>query len=287
MTPDDESDACANAVELKAGKNNQSGVAFLFGEGILAEPNDKDFFKFTAKKGDYINVGTNANPDDDPMLVDTVVTLLSADGKTVFAEVDDSFPRVSTDSNFDFRVPADGTYCLQVQEFSAWAGMDPEGDPTYQYTAVVIPYDDANLAAFKGYSLDKEPNDASDSAQVLATRTIGMNDQVAGSFLGLLDPKTDKDVFLLKAPTGALALSLNFQPSGSTNGNGSTGNIGLVNVWNSTATVLLARLDYGQATGQTNAGGDYGMASIPVMADGTYLVEVNRKAGADVGANDF
>jgi|GEM_PF-2759237 len=287
MTPDDESKSCADAVELKAGKNNQSGISYLFAEGILAEPNDKDFFKFTAKKGDYINVGTIANADDDPMLVDTVVSLLSADGKTVFAEVDDSFPRISTDSNFDFRVPADGTYCLQVQEFSAWAGDDPEGDPTYQYAAVVLPYDDANLKLLSGLTFDKEPNDSPAAAQPLVTRTVGMDLQIAGNFFGLLDPKTDKDVFLLKAPTGALAMSLTFQPSGSTNGNGSTGNIGLVNIWNSTGTKLLAQLDYGQATAQVNSGGDYGFASIPVTADGTYLVEVNRKAGAEVGENDF
>lgn len=288
MTPADESKSCADAIALKAGKNNQSGVGYLFAEGVLAEPNDKDFFTFTAKKGDWINVGTQANPDDDPMLVDTVVTLLSEDGKTVFAEVDDSFPRVSTDSNFDFRVPADGTYCLQVQEFSAWAGMDPEGDPTYQYAAVVIPYDDANLtAAFDGYSFDKEPNDTVGDAQSLATREIGMAKQVGANFFGLLDPKTDKDIFSVKTPAGAVAGYLNFQPSGTTNGNGSTGNIGLVNVWNAMGTTLLAQLDYGQATAQVEAGGSYGFSSIPLMANTTYLIEVNRKAGADAGANDF
>ncbi|MBM4360734.1 MAG: pre-peptidase C-terminal domain-containing protein, partial [Deltaproteobacteria bacterium] len=148
MVPDDESSSCANAVALMGGMNSQSGVKYLAAEGILAEPNDKDFFKVTLKEGDWVNIGTQANPDDDPMMVDTVVSLLSADGKTVIAEVDDSFPRASTDSNFDYRVPADGTYCLQVQEFSAWAGMAPEGDPNYAYVLVVVPYDADNVKAF-------------------------------------------------------------------------------------------------------------------------------------------
>jgi hypothetical protein len=286
MTPDDESSSCANAVELKLGMNNQSGVKFYAAEGILAEPNDKDFFKLSLKKGDWVNIGTQANPDDDPMLVDTVVSLLSADGKDVYAEVDDSFPRSSTDTNFDYRVPADGTYCFQVQEFSAWAGMDPEGDPNYQYALVVVPYDADNVAALGGLTEDKEPNNIPTEAQTLAQRAL-QSGQEAGSLYGVLEPDTDVDVFKFKTPKGAQGLYLNFQPSGSTNGNGSTGNIGLVNVWNAAGTAILAQLDYGQATAQVKSSGDYGFSSIPAMAETDYFIEVKRKAGAPVGANDF
>lgn len=284
--PPDESTSCANAVELAPGMNSQSGVKYFAAQGVLAEPNDKDYFKLALKKGDWVNIGTEANPDDDPGLVDTVVALLSEDGKEVFAEVDDSFPRASTDSNFDFHVPADGTYCFQVQEFSAWAGNDPEGDPNFAYALVVVPYDADNLSVFEGLSEDSEPNNEPAQAQTLAQRALSTG-QEASTMYGLLDPTADVDVFKFKAPAGALGMYLNFQPSGSTNGNGSTGNIGLVNIWNSDASMLLAQLDYGQATAQVSSDGSYGFASVPVTAETDYLIQINRKAGAAQGANDF
>lgn len=281
----DESSSCANAVALKAGSNQ--GLSFLLGEGVLAEPNDKDFFTFTAKKGDWINVGTEANPDDDPMMVDTVVSVLSADGKTVFAEVDDSFPRVSTDTNFEFRVPADGTYCLQVQEFSAWNGMEPEGDPNFSYAVAVIPYDAANVKTLGGLDEDKEPNDTVSAPQTLVNVRTLQNGQIADFPYGVLDPKTDKDVFKVTTPAGAVGFNMNLAPSGTMNGNGSTGNIGLINVYSGDGKNLLAQLDYNDATAQFTSGGDYGFSSVPVMEKTDYLIEINRKAGAEVGENDF
>ncbi|MBM4360850.1 MAG: PPC domain-containing protein, partial [Deltaproteobacteria bacterium] len=140
--------------------------------------------------------------------------------------------------------------------------------------------------AFEGLSEDKEPNDAPAQAQTLAQRAL-QSGQEASTMYGLLDPKTDADVFKFKTPKNAKGLYLNFQPSGATNGNGSTGNIGLVNVWNALGTTLLAQLDYGQATAQVKSSGDYGFSSVPAMAETEYLIEIKRKAGAAVGANDF
>jgi hypothetical protein len=287
MPPTDESTGCENAVELAAGMNSMSGVKYLAAEAILAVAEDKDYFKFTAKKGDWINLGTEGGGDGDPAIVDPVVTLFSADGKTKFAEVDDSFPRIDTNSNFDFRIPADGTYCVEVQEFSTWKNVDPKkGDDTLAYALVVVPYDADNLKVLKGLELDKEPNDDVAGAQTMSNLNTLQSGQVADFPFGALEPKTDKDIFKFTTPKGAIGLSMSFAPSGAT-GNGSTGNIGLVNVWNSDATELLAQLDYNDATAQISAGGSYGMSSVPVLESTTYLFEINRKAGAEVGTNDF
>ena len=287
MASVDESSGCENAVELVAGVNSMSGVKYSAATAVLAVAEDKDYFKFTAKKGDWFSIGTEGGADGDAAVIDPVITLFTADGKTAIAEVDDSFPRVDTNANFDFRVPADGTYCIEVQEFSTWKNVEPKkGDESLAYAAVIIPYDAENLALLKGPELDKEENDSVMTAQTMSNLNVLQSGQVAGFPFGVLDPVTDKDTFKFTTPKASLGLTMYFEPAGLL-GNGSTGNIGLVNVWNATATTLIAQLDFNDATAQLQAGGGYGFSSIPVLPDTTYLFEINRKVGADLGTNDF
>jgi hypothetical protein len=262
----------------------KSGVSFLAAQGVLGEENDKDFFKFTAKKGDWVNFLTEANPDDDPMMVDTVLTVFDADGKTQLAEADDAYPRGTTpDSSFNFRIPADGTYCLQVQEFSTWKGMASKFDPSFAYAAVVVPYTAENLAVLKGFDPEKEDNNT--TPQKLTNLFTAMSGQVGDSLFGALEPKTDKDRYEFTTPAGALGVSLNFEPGGTT-GNGGTGGIGLVNLLSGDGNTIIAQLNYADATATLEAGGSYGMGGVPVMPATKYLLEVNRNAG-EVGSNDF
>lgn len=287
MPMPDESTGCADAVELAAGVNSMDGVKYLAAKAVLAVAEDKDYFKFTAKKGDWINLLTQGGGNGDTAIIDPVITLFSADGLTPLAEVDDSFPRIDTNSNFYFRIPADGTYCVEVQEFSTWKNVEPKkGDDTLTYDLVVVPYDADNLKVLKGREFDKEPNNDVAAAQLMSNLGSSKAGDVFSYLFGALEPKTDKDLFKLTTPKGAVGLAMNFAPSG-VSGNGSTGNIGLVSVWNADHSKLIAQLDYNEATAQLSGGGDYGMSSVPVLQNTTYLFETERKAGTEVGSNDF
>ena len=67
---------------------------------------------------------------DDPEMIDTVITLYDGSMNQI-AENDDAIPRFNTDSELVIHVPAAGTYYVEVQEFSDWAGEDPEGMAPY------------------------------------------------------------------------------------------------------------------------------------------------------------
>ncbi len=287
MAPADESTSCADAVALAQQMNNQ-GVTLFAAQGILNPAGDKDYFRFTAKKGDWINLHTEANTMDDPMMVDTVITLFTQDGKTQLAEVDDAWPRGNTpDSDMDFHVPLDGTYCLQVQEFSSWKkGATPKGDPSFQYVAVMVPYSADNLKVIQGLDLDAGSNDTLQTPQTLKNVFVNsMSAQIFDRVYGLLDPKTDKDVYKITTPAKAAVFQLDFPPAGP-KGNGSTDGIGLVNLWSGNGQTLIAQLNYDDATKLFKPSGRYGMSGVPVAEKTDYLLEINRGA-ADVGTNDF
>ncbi len=285
--PADESTSCANAVELAKQTNMQNGLVFYDGGGILAEAGDKDYFKFTAKAGDWILVLTDANPMDDPMMVDTVATLFSADGKNQLAEADDGYPRAGTpDSEFSYHVVTAGTYCLQIQEFSSWKkGATPKGDPSFKYRPIIVPLDAANLMALGGHDVDAGANDTTATAQLLKNTATLQNKQIADQIYGMLEPKTDKDVYKFTTPAATVGLGMDFEPSG-TSGDGSTGGIGNVNILTADGATILGQLSYGDATATLDAQGNYGFSSVPLKPATTYLLEINRNA-AEVGANDF
>src|SRR5262245_45152104 len=148
----DEGTSCDDAIVMTQAANGQ-----WESNGVVNPAGDTDFFKFDVAAADtWFAIYTVANPNDDPMLLDTVVTVLSEDGQTQLAEVDDSFPRANTDTEIFHRFIAPGTYCLKVQEFSSWNQMTPEGSETFTYDINALPVDPA---MFLGYTVDTGDND--------------------------------------------------------------------------------------------------------------------------------
>ncbi len=260
----DESTSCADAVALEE-FDNMAGGKTWGGDGIVNPAKDADFFTFEATEGAWYWLQTVANADDDPAMIDTVITLFNGDGTQKIAEVDDSFPRASTDSELFIRIPATGKYCIKVWEFSDWANQEPiEGDPTFAYEVMAVPID---TQIYTGFNEDAGSNDTTGTAQVLTFNT-GDSGMIGGNFFGLLETGTDVDT---------VTLNVYFTPWGP-EGFGSTGGPGVVNLLAADGTTVVAQLDYQQ--------GSDGISQVPVSANTDYFVEVKRP-NANVGANDF
>ena len=285
----DESTSCADAPMMEAGMGQLNNPLFV-GNGFLATTGDRDFWKFDASAGDWLQIITQANPDDDQTFIDTVIRLHDESGNTLLATVDDAYPRGNTtDSTMFHHIAADGTYCLEVLEFGDWVGS-PVDKANNQYSTQVIPI---SFADFDGFDEDVEPNDVQAMANTnLSTTNPQMNNPmspyVGFQFLGgTFEDATDTDWFELVVPADGATLSLDLTPEGvgadggnATSGFGSTGGAGAINLRNSMG-VLVASVN-----NQLLQDGLDGMSSVPVAA-GNYFLEVTRPAGATAGANDF
>jgi hypothetical protein len=97
--------------------------------GILKEAGDSDHFKFSAKKGERFRMRALANKIGSP--VDTVLYVYDAAGKAI-GNSDDADG--SSDSRFDFNVPADGEYVVKVRDMLDRGGSD------YAYRIESEPY---------------------------------------------------------------------------------------------------------------------------------------------------
>ena len=87
--------------------------------GILQEPGDTDYFKFTAKKGQKHRFRSFANKIGTP--VDTVIYIYDAKGKQIGTNDDADG---SSDSRLDFTAPADGEYVVRVRDMLDRGGKD-------------------------------------------------------------------------------------------------------------------------------------------------------------------
>ncbi|MEM1028951.1 MAG: hypothetical protein AAF928_07555 [Myxococcota bacterium] len=283
MTPvPDESTSCADAVEIMAEQNGLMQPLYRLDDNVLGEPGDQDFFLIRGiEAGSWWQFSTDANPDDIPDNIDTVLTILSADGSTEIATVDDAYPRLSTDSEMFHRFAAAGDYCIRVEEFSAWSGGSPEGGPTFEYSVIGLPLD---FTAYEQHNVDTEPNgdqgaaDTNGDGSALAGAMAGIS---FANFAGLTDSSGDVDVFRFVAPASSIGLNLDLTSIDPANGYGSTGGPGLVKLYDSTFG-LLAEVD----AAKFDQGVD-GMSGVPILAGETYYLSVEKPAGATVGANDF
>ena len=86
--------------------------------GILQAQGDKDFFKFTAKKGQQFEVECYGRRIRSP--IDPVMYLYNAAGGRVASNDDSRGP----DSYFRFNVPADGEYTVMIQDHLLRGGAD-------------------------------------------------------------------------------------------------------------------------------------------------------------------
>ncbi|HZN35450.1 MAG TPA: PPC domain-containing protein, partial [Pirellulaceae bacterium] len=103
--------------EAKAASS--SGAAPLALNGIIDKENDIDFFKFTAKKGQQLDVRVYARrPLRSPL--DSVLTVHNAQGGGIGNNDDTGGP----DSYFRFNVPADAEYLVSVRDQLKAGGPD-------------------------------------------------------------------------------------------------------------------------------------------------------------------
>jgi len=95
--------------------------------GVIGEPNDVDFFKFTAKKGEAYDFTSYSRFTRSP--IDTVVDLYDAKGNRIAGNDDQGGP----DSYFRWTAPADGEFCLSVHD------QLMRGGPIYTYRIEISP----------------------------------------------------------------------------------------------------------------------------------------------------
>ena len=241
------------------------------GQGVIQEPLDHDFFKFSGTEGAWLQIVTVANPMDDLEKIDTVIQLYDA-SMTMIAENDDAVPRVSTDSELALRLPATGTYYLEIQEFSDW---DPgtataEGDPAFTYQVLITTLDpDAP-------GILEETTDAGDTPGTAVAAKFNMG---AGMILGDLNGPTDVDVYSLAmgASGGVPILISSAVAPGGNKGYGSTTSVGDIYITDAAGTQVLAKID--------GTDGRFAL-SPPVAENTTYLLWVEHPGGS-AGANDF
>jgi hypothetical protein len=97
--------------------------------GVLADAMTADFYSFTGKAGDRFIIeataqGLSTDPNHDPndeTVTDTVITLYLPDKATIWAQDDDAWPRIGTDSTLFTQLPQDGTYYFTIEDCNAYA----------------------------------------------------------------------------------------------------------------------------------------------------------------------
>jgi len=94
----------------------EAPVAF---NGVLSEPGEADFFKFTAKKDQRFRIITYAERIGSP--VDTVLTVYGANRRAIGSNDDADG---SKDSRVDFQAPEDGEYFVRVSDMLGRGGED-------------------------------------------------------------------------------------------------------------------------------------------------------------------
>jgi hypothetical protein len=122
----------ANAVETEPNHARDKATAFTAPaaiHGVIGEAGDVDYFKFTAKKGQRLQLRTYARKLLRSPL-DAVVNVRDATGKSLVGN-DDSGG--SPDSFVEFTAPADGDYFVQIRDH-----LD-SGGPDFAYRIEIAP----------------------------------------------------------------------------------------------------------------------------------------------------
>jgi hypothetical protein len=273
--------------EVDAGGNNEDDAGMTTGDGnntfasadaievdaedptagVIATDGDLDFYTFEGTADQWISINTDANPDDDPEMIDTVITLYDGDMNQI-AENDDAVPRASTDSEIVIRLPETGTYYIEVQEFSTWAGEPDESGSDFTYDLTV-----GTLTAGGALNVDGEAGDTVAEAQDLTFQTAGMG-QIA-FVLGDFNDATDVDVYAITIGAGEQRnLSVNLMPVGE-DGYGSTVTPERMWVTDMAGTVVI---------GQLSPAGEF-FSLEPSLPEGDYNLFIEH--GGTAGANDF
>lgn len=258
--PADNNDTFETAVAITADATDDP-------TGEIAPAADKDFYSFEGTAGTWMGISTTANPDDDDTLVDTVITLYDST-RTQIAENDDAFPRLSTDSELLFRVPATGTYYIEVRDFSDWhADPEVESHPGEPYSLSLFTIDTAGTVVAE----DAETGNDAASATAAKFGTSGTSGAIVGTFADA----SDVDVFSVQiTDTASHIFGVQLMPGGDT-GNGSSSSVAPMWITDSAGETVISRF----AT--------VGLSEFqPSLAPGSYLLWLQHPATA-AGANDF
>lgn len=266
-------------------------------QGELDTPDvDVDFFSFPGTAGQPIYIGSDAKPDTDEFAdfyIDLVVTLFDSEGNQI-AQNDDPFPRSSNDSSFYTVLPEDGTYYLKVEEFCEFA--EPGTCPgTYfddlsdiAFAVFVIPLDPADESVFpeatepndtQATAADMEyaPVDGGDPGQYYLS--INYGDLAAGDTDGVLFSPPDD----LVIDAGSRATAEFLVPPPGADGNGSSINPGIIEVFNITQNQIVARFDMSDETADT----DRATLNFPVTLADEYFVTLQTGSSAGGGGEPF
>ncbi len=279
-------DLIAGAVEMDPKNGNADD---------LDPTGDVDFYWFTGKKGDLVQLqivaqGTlNAFKDD---AIDTVITLLGPDQK-VYAMNDDPSPRTNNDSTLFTILPADGKYYVRVEECSTWLAT-AENVPSGAACAKPIDKDVSSYTLYfvildgKTYPTAKDAETGNDakSANEVVYKQNDKGQYQAPVVYGYFTDASDVDVFAVKLPSEFKLVdgkrpTLAFETfAAGPLGNGSTTTPGLVSVANAaTPTDWLAQADFTVDADEVDL-------SMPATMDANYLLYVPHK-GDKKGTNDF
>jgi hypothetical protein len=261
--------------------------------GDLSTAGQADYYSFTGKAGQVIDIytvaqGSTASAAFDPTWIDTVVTLFDANDKQI-AENNDSVPPRNGDSELITMLPADGTYCVRVEECWTWASNPASSCAgTADKTSTVYKVG-VNLLDSTKPGLVQDQDAGGAPTPVTYAKVVGGSGCYLSTVWGKLPGMTDVDTFSFalppycapSLPAGTRALfSLFLLPTGPY-GNGSTTPAGKVYLTDAT--------DAGTTPIAEISGGDYqGYAQLWPPADLTkpYLFSIEHAPSAP-GANDF
>jgi Bacterial pre-peptidase C-terminal domain len=278
--------SCASATPITVGTTQA---------GELSTTGQADYYSFTGTAGQALDIytvaqGSTAGAAYDPTWIDTVVTLFDANDKQI-AENNDSVPPRNNDSELITMLPADGTYCVRVEECWTWASNPASTCAgTADKTNTVYKVGVNLLDPTKPGQVQDQEDAGSTPTPVTYAKVVGSSGCYLSTAWGKQTGMTDVDTFsfLLPAycapslPAGTRSLfSLYLLPTGPY-GNGSTTPAGKVYL-------TAAAADAGQAPIAEISGADYqSYAQLWPPADLTqeYLFSIEHAPSAP-GTNDF
>ena len=267
-------DACGNDCEFTADNNDnwtdaqESSVGPSISAAIFPA-GDTDYYRFEGEQGQWLIISTDANPDADDAMVDTVITLYDSD-RTRVAQ-NDNYDSGEYDSRIVIRLPSTDSYYLKVQDTQNTGGGAPRGERSFTY---VLKIQNLNLDA-EQVNLDTEAGNDAASAQTLDWSERYHYAWIIGGF----ETAEDVDVYSFSIPDSDEAgdrtqFDMNIYKA-SASGNGSTARVGRVWITD----------DQGGIVARLSPENDFVNFS-PNIPAGDYKFWVEHPGG-DVGANDF
>lgn len=124
-TPEEPNDTPASARPISYGQLVQASIC---------PAGDVDYYSFTGNAGDQVVIDLSAKILNPPSELDSVVSLLDHDGRTILAENDDRLPGKLQDSLVTYQLPEGGTYYVKVKDYN----HPGAGGPNYFYNLIVF-----------------------------------------------------------------------------------------------------------------------------------------------------